>query len=455
MHRWVAYFSVWTIAALASENTKSLNEEFYFDDIEKIHNRMPLNPEVNPDGSQDPVPNVLPPIPDQDADVPMPVYDTEEPLHIPIDFPPISEIVQNVPDLNVENPMPMHEPSTDDPIHMPIENNPYAEEEVFQEPIYTTLGVSPEDEQESQQDNYEPVQLSSFPSPNDIKNPMPLNPDPWDGEGEDPMSRQNGTVMNARAVVGPPTYHGGKVLINPINVYIIWYGNWGNLGGDQVMIEYFFNNIQSSAWWQMATRYTQNKNGVISAVTPNVRFAGSVQSPLYKGNSLGSPQIVFSVVNSVLDAGSLPVDGNGVYFVLSAPNIAVANFCVNFCGWHSGFNYRANSILVAMVPHSASSTRGATCRTNVGASSGFGFGASAGGYNMVNVIAHELIESATDPIGNAWYRDSDHYENADMCSWMFAPVKKTSNYNYNVQLGSKYFLIQQAFDLKSGRCALA
>jgi len=475
----ISFFSVWAIAALASENTKPLNEEFYTAYPDKIHNPMPLNPEVNSDGSQDPVPNVLS---DQDHENPMPLDETEELAHIPMDFPPIPDTLQEVDS-------PLYEPSTDDPTHMSMENtlNDEQDEDVFQEPIYTTLGVPPEDERESQQyipsdekdedvfqepifttlgitpedehdfqqDNYEPMHLNSFPSPNDIKNPMPLNPDPWDGEGEEPKSRLNGTIMNARGVVGPPTYHGGKVLTSPINVYIIWYGNWGNLGGDQEMIKYFFNNIQSSAWWKMATRYTQTKNGVTTAVTPNVKFVGSVQSPLYKGNSLGSPQIVFSVVNSILDASSLPVDTDGIYFVLTAPNIAVANFCVNFCGWHSGFNYRGASILVAMVPHSASSTSGGTCRTAVGAGPGFGFGASVGGYNMVNVIAHELVESATDPIGNAWYRDSDHYENADMCSWLFGPVQKISNYNSNVQLGSKYFLIQQVFDLKTGRCALA
>lgn len=37
----------------------------------------------------------------------------------------------------------------------------------------------------------------------------------------------------------------------------------------------------------------------------------------------------------------------------------------------------------------------------------------------VNIFAHELAETATDPLLNAWWADSDGDENADKCSFNF------------------------------------
>jgi hypothetical protein len=37
----------------------------------------------------------------------------------------------------------------------------------------------------------------------------------------------------------------------------------------------------------------------------------------------------------------------------------------------------------------------------------------------VNIFAHELAETATDPLLNAWWADSDSDENADKCSFNF------------------------------------
>src|SRR6185437_7388642 len=47
-----------------------------------------------------------------------------------------------------------------------------------------------------------------------------------------------------------------------------------------------------------------------------------------------------------------------------------------------------------------------------------------GGHNggtaaLINVSGHELSETATDPVLNAWY-DSSGAENADKCAWTFS-----------------------------------
>lgn len=143
-----------------------------------------------------------------------------------------------------------------------------------------------------------------------------------------------------------------------------------------------------------------------------------------------------SIVSDALTANVFPVDRYAVYFVLSASDITVTGFCNNYCGWHvrhltyfyhftllitflfqSGFNFRKNNVntpvLVGFSGHPGSCPNPLVCMANAGPNTGYGFGGDAGGYGMVNIVAHELAEAATDPYGNAWL-NADGYENADL-----------------------------------------
>ena len=61
----------------------------------------------------------------------------------------------------------------------------------------------------------------------------------------------------------------------------------------------------------------------------------------------------------------------------------------------------------------------------------------------INVIAHELEESVTDPDGNAWY-DFIGRENTDKRAWIFGTTYTAPNGSTaNMHLGARDFLIQQ------------
>jgi len=76
---------------------------------------------------------------------------------------------------------------------------------------------------------------------------------------------------------------------------------------------------------------------------------------------------------------------------------------------------------------------------------------------MASVIAHELVETVTDPLLNAWY-NGNLSENSDMCAWTFgSQVNTTATGAYwNVSLptsggGARNYLLQRqlaAFDSK-------
>jgi len=64
---------------------------------------------------------------------------------------------------------------------------------------------------------------------------------------------------------------------------------------------------------------------------------------------------------------------------------------------------------------------------------------------MVSILAHELDETVSDPDLNAW-NNGLTAENADLCAWTFGPTFTVANGSLaNVILGSRSYLIQQAW----------
>jgi len=62
---------------------------------------------------------------------------------------------------------------------------------------------------------------------------------------------------------------------------------------------------------------------------------------------------------------------------------------------------------------------------------------------MASIIAHELVESATDPDLNAWWQTSTGAENADKCAWQFGSTNTLpSGAQYNMTMGGVNYLIQ-------------
>lgn len=41
-----------------------------------------------------------------------------------------------------------------------------------------------------------------------------------------------------------------------------------------------------------------------------------------------------AVILGCLSAGVLPQDPNGLYYLISSPEVAQKGFCVDYCGWH-------------------------------------------------------------------------------------------------------------------------
>src|SRR5262249_20853906 len=141
-------------------------------------------------------------------------------------------------------------------------------------------------------------------------------------------------------------------------------------------------NIGGSPYFAINTTYGDTVGNVLNSVT----YAGSTADTGSLGTSLTDANI-WTLVSNALTAKTLPVDANGVYFVLTAPYVAeTSGFLSTYCGWHTWNNYGTVPIKYAFIGDPAANMSACTAQSTASPN---GDPAADG---MASVIAHELEE---------------------------------------------------------------
>lgn len=235
----------------------------------------------------------------------------------------------------------------------------------------------------------------------------------------------------------PILYRGGPVMGGTPNVYIIWYGNWNqNNGTDtpagQQIVRDFLAGLGGSPYLNINTTYSITS----TTVTSSINYAGQITDTGSQGTSLTDTKIQSIVARAVPLLGNGKPDANGIYFVLTSSNCSVSSgFCTRYCGWHTYATLSGTTVKYSFVGNAA------RCLSSCAAQS-VGPNGNAGVDGMLSVLAHELVETVSDPKLNAWY-DANGAENADKCAWTFGTTYLVNGAYANMQLGSRHFLIQR------------
>ena len=240
-------------------------------------------------------------------------------------------------------------------------------------------------------------------------------------------------------------YHGGPVMLNTVNVYYIWYGNWSGNSATTILTN-LASNIGGSSYEHINSTYYNGSNQHVSG---NVHYAGSTTDNYSQGTSLSDAQIE-TVVSSAISSGRLPKDTNAIYFVLTSQDVtASSGFCTQYCGWHTNGTIGGSDIKYAFIGNPARCP--SSCEEQTTSPNG-----NAGADGMASIIAHEMEEAISDPDLNAWY-DRQGEENADKCAWTFGSESTASNGSkYNITLGGTHYLIQQNWvNASGGYCAMS
>lgn len=247
-------------------------------------------------------------------------------------------------------------------------------------------------------------------------------------------------------------YNGGPIMLGTTNIYYIWYGNWANNTAPTIL-EYMARYIGGSPYLNINTTYYDSAKRYISN---SAMFAASITDSYSLGTALSDANIQTIVLNAingtdtVHQSGKLPYDVNGIYFVLTSADVtATSGFCTSYCGWHTYTATTSGNIKYAFVGNpdrcpSACAAQTTSPNNNPGAD------------GMASIIAHELEETMTDPLLNAWY-DRRGSENADKCAWTFGTTMLAPNGSkYNMTLAGMEFLIQRNWvNAAGGYCALS
>ncbi|KAF5193267.1 Exordium like [Thalictrum thalictroides] len=143
------------------------------------------------------------------------------------------------------------------------------------------------------------------------------------------------------------TYHKGPIMTgpSPINLYIIWYGVFSPM--HKTTITDFFASFNQalnpkldptvSTWWKTTQFYKDAKG---KSVSGTVRLLGEVSDVKCSlGKNLKRASIAFLVKKMIANKTFL-ADPTAIYFVLTASDVHVEQFCMNSCGFH-------NSVMVS------------------------------------------------------------------------------------------------------------
>jgi hypothetical protein len=268
------------------------------------------------------------------------------------------------------------------------------------------------------------------------------DPNSPDGKGGGVFESQDDSGARRRRR-GNITWHGGPVMHGIVHLYYVWYGDWTGDTTPAILTD-FAQAIGGSPWFQINKTYS-DRNGAVSG---DVEYGGATTDAYSRGTSL-SDDAVEGVIADALSDGRLPVDPNGVYFVLASADVAeVSGFCSKYCGWHNHAQLSGADIKFGFI--------GDARRCPVCAAQSTGPNGNLGADAAASVIAHELAEAVSDPDLNAWY-DGKGDENADKCAWNFGDRYTVANgATANIQIGGRDYLIQQNWaNIGSGHCAMS
>ena len=248
-------------------------------------------------------------------------------------------------------------------------------------------------------------------------------------------------------------YNGGPVFEVTPNIYIVYYGTWTKK--DHKVIDGFFTRVGNSKMNKINTTYSDSANKFVPNSVNYDPTTMSYNDNYSMGKSVRDAQIRQIVANAI-SAGHLASDVNGIYFVLTATDVADPDGqCSSFCGYHGPATniVSGKTIKYSMIGNPARCPSGCEASAVIGDNGSPNDDPGADG--VVNIAWHEFSETVSDPEVNmhtAWAGSCG--ENGDCCAWSFgntfpAPNGHTANEKIGPKGDKKYYITQMMLELNS------
>lgn len=236
------------------------------------------------------------------------------------------------------------------------------------------------------------------------------------------------------------SYGGGPVMGGTAQVYAIFWEPTGSSvsANYNSLILRYFGDVGGTGLYANNTQYTDSTG----AAPSNATLAGSwVDTSAYPSTTLQDSDVQNEVTNAQ-NANGWTSDTTHIFFVFTAQNetICVGSQCsfTTFCGYH---NYFGTNTIYAVIPY-IGGVQGCTTPSSPN---------NDDADSAINVVSHEQMEAATDPLLNAW-TDSSGQEIGDKCNFTFGTTASDgSDVNWN---GDPY-IVQEEWDNAQNGCAIS
>jgi hypothetical protein len=248
-------------------------------------------------------------------------------------------------------------------------------------------------------------------------------------------------------------YHGGPVMLGTNNVYVVYYGSFTVTATS--IIDNFLGNLGGSGAFNVNTTYYNAQGEHISGSLSYSPSTHTYTDDYSQGHRVHT-SFPTTELHGVLQAGHLPTDANGIYVLITSPDVTVpAGF---YCGFHTHSTSIVNGtdIKYAMIPEPHAPTY-QLCSGNVEifndtTSPNDDIGADS----VTDTAIHEISETVTDPDLNAWFTNNG-LEVGDLCNFVYGQTFLAPNGSHaNHVFGSRDYLVQTIWENSgSGFCALS
>ncbi|RUS13800.1 hypothetical protein BC937DRAFT_94756 [Endogone sp. FLAS-F59071] len=263
-----------------------------------------------------------------------------------------------------------------------------------------------------------------------------------------------GSLFAHAAAVGFPKnliYKGGPVLSGEVKAYFIFYGTWKDEHKDLLMD--FIDNLGFTSWFNTLRLYTDSLG---NSVTGPLKFTAAMNDLKSHGDSLQGNSSHVDIITKAVETGYLGngIDHSGVYFILAGEDVDDVGLCTDWCAYNSYTDDFVDPSKNRCIPY---------LNNQVSPNGDPALDA------IVGMIAHELPEMLTDPLGNGWQVSNEapnsRYteEIADWCmppnatpdEWFPNVTKLENGASWNLQVGSAKWLIQSMWNPVTNQCTMA
>ena len=251
------------------------------------------------------------------------------------------------------------------------------------------------------------------------------------------------------------SYHGGPILKATKVQAMYWAsspiyngepapGTIGSGAQDGSLIGFFLNHLGGSPYFNINTTYYDNSGDTVqNSVTYTSYWADNSNVPP-SNDTYVAPATIDSEISRGLNLGVLSYDSSTVYLVLASGQTDFnAVIDSGGCAYHTAFPWKNHTVIYAAMPELYAI--GVNCLSGLASPN-----ADPAADAEVNALAHEIEESTTDYLGNAWWFNGTGEENADTCRWTWGTTYDNGVGVANMNLGGKDFLIQRNWLNQSG-----